>query len=350
MGSYWKVAFGFLLAVCVGISVPASAQQPKPKAYVITGWNASASNKKAHDAIADQAQKNLEAAGYAVTRITQGTADQIKAAMKDPDGQAMVFIDHGGVGAERIVGRKADGSKDRVYGSDFTTGPYNNYKVMTIHACDQSQQSWKDKFPKADFFSWKGCIYASDELAWEKNKKYSPATNPPSPSESDIEEHHLLIDGQFDMTDGDAVPIDPEFNRNFLMEPGLAASFGNLSYNFLVRNQYTGIDEVIYGAQIAGGQKVVRVFDELIPGANFNFIMTYDEYVHAIQNPYLLMSPGVLGSSVFITDITGTTASPETLFAGVRRNEFFVPEPSAAAGLVMGLFGFLGFFRRAPRN
>lgn len=337
-----QLVFCIFTAILLGGNV-ALADPPKPKAYVITGWNEGADDKAAHDAIADQAKKNLEAAGYDVTQITEATAEQIKNAIKDPAGQALVFIDHGATSEERIVGKK-NGAKDRVFGSDFS-GTFENYKAVTIHACGQNQESWKNKFPKADFFSWTGCTFTKDELAWEKNKKYADAQTPGGAKQEDIELSPLLTNGNFQDVDGDAVPVDSLFGGNWLMDNALATQFGSHRYNFEVRNQYTNLDEILFNADISNGHMVGFSIDDYAPTADFNFIMTYDQYIKALRDPTVLFAANLLNQSIFIQNLTSNPLDEQSIFSGIRRNVFAVAIPIASSLwlLMLGGLGLIWF-------
>lgn len=272
--------------------------------------------QKAHDAIADQAKKNLEAAGYEVTLITEGTAEQIKAAIKDPTGQALVFVDHGATSEERIVGKK-DGAKDRVFGTDFT-GTFENYKVVTLHACGQNQDTWKAKFPKADFFSWTGCSYTDDELAWEKNKKYKDAQTPGGPKQEDIELSPLLTSGNFKVVDGDSVPVDPLFGGNWLMDLSLLPSLVVM----------TTISRYVTRTPILTKSSLVQISLMVIwsPMRSMNshraqtsiLSLPTTNLSKALMNPSILLDANVLNQSVFIENLH-RILDQQVIFAGIRQ-------------------------------
>ena len=133
------------------------------------------------------------------------------------------------------------------------------------------------------------------------------------------------------------------------MSAPLAAAFGNLSYNFLVKNAVTLVDEIIFCATVSGGKMVDRLIDQPCASADFDFTMLYNQYIAGIEDPHALLVGGLLGSTIFINDLAGTGIDPETLFAGVRTNNFLieVPEPATRALLAFGLLGLLVVASRA---
>lgn len=230
-----KTSSGFLVGAFAvglfcGLWVPQAAYAQKPKAVVVTGWNKNAKDKEWDDKTAAEAKKDLEDAGYEVELITEADKATAKAKITDPNTKAPVIIDHGATGEQKIGFKSAGGALETLLGSDVGDGPFNNIEIASIHACDQNQQSWKDKFPKADFHSWTGCVYASTILEWQKKKKYAAATSPQT-QQTSIQTHPFLLDGQFleEGSSGILFPLDP-LSGNWQMAPALAAASTTISW------------------------------------------------------------------------------------------------------------------------
>jgi len=295
----------------------------KPKAYVITGWYDDKNDKSWHDAIAQESKKDLEKAGYEVVLITDANSKQFKDAVNDPNAKALVFIDHGTDGMERVCLRGASGNKERVAGNDLNA-VYHNFDIVTLHACDQNQPSWRNRFPDANFFAWTGSVYSSSELTWQKKKTY-PDANAPQAGTSTVTPSSKLTKGKFikDGASGIRYPINP-LSGNWPMSRAQAMAFGNQIYNFFVSDDNLANAEIIFGAAVNNGVITEYTIDDCYTNPDFEITMTYGQFISAIENPYVLLNDNLLGNTIFIDDISGTGVSPGTLFAGVRRNMFFV--------------------------
>lgn len=297
-----------------------------PKAYVMTGWNTSAADKADHEKIAAEAKKDLEAAGYKVTQILEATKAQVKDAIQDPAACAMVLIDHGTTGLARVRCKDNNGVAERVTAAQFG-GPFNNFKAVTIHACDQNQDGWKELFPNADFHSWTGSIYCSDELEWQKNKQYR-APNVPQAGESQGEIADDLEEGQFpNASDGTVAPLGG-LSGNWPMDPVLANMFGTQIYNVFVMDQDPTSNDLLFSAVVTNGQVISYKLATPSGPPTFNVYMPHEVWVQARRNPFMMMDPIILGNLVQIEPIA-TTVPPQVLFAGMARNIFRVPfEPT----------------------
>lgn len=327
------------IALFCGLWLPQAALAQNPKAVVITGWNENAKDKEWHDKIAEEAKKDLEAAGYDVEVITEADKDKAKEKITDANTKVLVVIDHGATGEQKVGFKSSGGALETLLGSDVT-GPFNNIQVATIHACDQNQQSWKDKFPNADFHTWTGCVYPSTELEWQKKKEYAPAQTPQT-LQTSIETHPFLLDGKFleEGTTGILFPENP-LSGNWQMSSALAAAFGSLDYNFFVTDDDLTNPDLIFGASVIGGIIFDHLPGESVVDPDFTIAMTHSLYLSAIMDPFLLLGPGLLGTSVFIDDLTPAgTLDENVLFAGVRRNLFRVQQVSEPAtfGLILAI-------------
>lgn len=316
-----------LAALLVVFAAGTARAADGPKAYVITGWNTGANDKAWHDRIADEAERDLRAAGYKVTRITEATKAQFKAAMEDESAKAMVFIDHGTSGQARVRLKDENGEARRSTAGQFG-GPLNNFDIMTIHACDQDRDEWKDLFPNADFHSWGGCIYPSDELRWQQKKEYRRADEPQADDTSD-EISEALQEGQFDTQGEDAFAYHPL--GNWPMEPGLAALFGQMSYNLLIFDNLPPqppITRPLFSARVAEGIIIQNEPAQQSPTATFSIIFNGAFWDMARHNPQITLevSPTMPGSPVqIIPHVPVTPDQIEIMYAGVRRNLFGMP-------------------------
>lgn len=222
-----------MLWFVVGISAtPAWSADPKPKAYVITGWNNGGWDKAWDDWTAAEAKSDLENAGYEVTVIFEATGEQLKNAVKDSSAKALVFIDHGSEGMESLSVWNTDGTEDVVIGGELP-GPYSNFDIVTIHACDQDQQSWKDKFPKANFHAWAGSVSGHSIYWWQLWNDYPAASNPTQGTTS-ITTHPVLTENQFQETALGTLYSINSPSGNWQMATDLAADFGELEYDFIL--------------------------------------------------------------------------------------------------------------------
>jgi hypothetical protein len=298
----------------------------KPKAYVITGWNADAGDKKAHDEIAKEAKKDLEQAGYEVIVITEANAAQFKDAVNDPNAKALVFIDHGAKGKERVGLKAPNGDVETVNGEDLND-TYDNFDIVTIHACDQNQATWRNRFHDANFFAWTDSVYPSTELAWQKEKTYPDANNP-QPGTGTITTDPNLTEGQF-LEEGYSEVLAPTnpVAGNWPMDGRLASAFGDRIYNFRVCDNDLANPEIIFGVVVSDG--VITEYDigDGYASPDFKITMTYNQYIAAVRNSHALLGNNLLGNTVFIDDIAGTGIDANILFAGVQRNIFFVTKP-----------------------
>jgi hypothetical protein len=147
-----------LLLLSAASASPASAQADpcacsgKPRAYVFIGDTDG--QGKYDDNAAAEAESDFEKAGYEVITNTSATKQDFKDALKDPCARAIWFVGHGGgksndAGSELLVF-----TDDWIAGESVEANPC--LKSVTFHACAQNQQSWKDKFPNAKFYSWTG--------------------------------------------------------------------------------------------------------------------------------------------------------------------------------------------------
>ena len=332
-----------LTILCVGVGMCVGtvwATGTGPKGYVITGYSTSANDKKWHDMIAEEAKKDLEAAGYKVTLITQGTKAQFKAAVADADAKALVFIDHGANDVARIRHPDLDGAASRSTAAQFT-GPFNNFDIVTIHACGQDKKGWKDLFPNSDFHSWNGSVYASDELKWQQEKKYRNSEVPQSDNTTGSI-NPMLQTGQFAF-DEEGINLPVHTIGNWTIDAGTALAFGTLSFNFIVSDTDLTSDDTLFSATISGGTMVENEPALNNVAANFNVLMGYDFWVAARSNPSLLLNPGILGTEVIIQAFD-TSVSQEILFEGIRQNIFNVPSVGT-----LGLFGLAAISRRRRR-
>lgn len=332
--------------------LPAAAvAADKPKAVVMTGYNKGAADKAWDDKAAAEAKKDLEAAGYEVELISEASKATAIAKIKDPTTAAVVIIDHGGTGEEKIGMKNPDGSLETLLGSDLA-GTYDHIKIATLHACDQNQQSWRDKFPKSDFHSWTGCTYGSSILEWQKKKTYAAASAPVE-KQSNIKLDPLLNGGGkfLDIGEGVMAPVNP-LSGNWEMRTDLADAFGNLRYNFLVTDNDMTNPEILFGAQVIDGLIANHIAGDALFNPDFTISMTDALFVQALMDPYILLSPGLVGGPVQIQDMTlSQNLDLNVLFAGVRRNIFFadVPEPSTGTIILLGL-GLLAVVRRKTQR
>ncbi len=311
----------------LAVSVSCVAWATGPKAYVITGYNKDADDKAWHDKIAAEAKSDLEAAGYKVTLITEGTKEQFKNAVADPDGKALVFIDHGTTGTARVRHKDgADGAAMRSTAEQFR-GPFNNYKAVTIHACDQDQEAWKALFPNADFHSWGGCIYPSDELEWQKKKTYNRVTDPPQ-NDPPGAINGALQEDQF-TTDGGVQVPSGSISGNWPMSPPLAGAFGNMAYNFFVIGQPPSSNDCLFSARVSGGVIVDNKPGTTRPDADFNWYMPAFMWEQARRFPEIMAQPGILGGVVQIQPMHAGV-DPIVAFQGVVRNVFRIGDEGPA--------------------
>jgi hypothetical protein len=297
-----------------------------PKAVVVTGWNKNAKDKEWHDKIAAEAKKDLEAAGYEVTVITEATNAEFQAAVNDPNNKGLVYIDHGATDKEKVGLKDPNGKLETTQGSDFA-GDYSRYEIVTIHACDQNQQSWKDKFSDASFHSWDDCVYPSTELTWQTNNEYPDANSPDPNNRTSNGTDQSLLEGQFleEGTSEILYPINP-LSGNWPMSSSLAAAFGNLTFNFFIADDDLLNPQIIFSAEVDGGVIIDHSPDLDDPNSDFDFTMKFSTYIAAIEDPTILVSPGVLGEDVVI-DTFGPYDDEWVLFFGVRRLLFRLSEP-----------------------
>lgn len=325
-----------LMILCVGFFAGSVwATGTGPKGYVITGYSTNANDKKWHDKIAEEAKKDLEAAGYKVTLITQGTKAQFKAAVMDADAKALVFIDHGANDVARVRHPDVDGAASRSTAAQFT-GPFNNFDVVTIHACGQDKKAWKDLFPNSDFHSWTASVYASEELKWQQEKKYENAQVPQADNTTGSI-NPMLQTGQFAF-DEEGINLPVHTIGNWTLDPVTATAFGTLSFNFIVTDTDLSSGDTLFSATISGGTMVENEPALFNAAANFNVMMGYDFWVAARSNPSLLLDPGVLGTSVMI-DTFDTTVSQSILFEGIRQNIFNVPSVGTLGVFALAALG-----------
>ncbi|MBL8999958.1 MAG: hypothetical protein JNK25_02335 [Phycisphaerae bacterium] len=314
-----RITLSLVLFLSAGGSV---ALADGPKAYVMTGWNTSPGDKADHEKIAAEAKKDLENAGYKVTLIHEASKQQVKDAIQDPDARAMVLIDHGTKGRARVRCKDNNGVAERVTAEQFG-GPYNNMKAVTIHACDQDQQAWKDLFPNADFHSWTGDVYCVDELEWQKNKTYRRA-NEPQAGQSQGEVDEDLTHGQFpEAADGTTAPLHG-LSGNWPMDPALGAMFGTQIYNVFVMDNDPTSNDLLFSAVVMDGQILSYKLAAQSGPPTFQVFMPHDVWVQARLNPWMLMQPDVLGGLVQVQPLR-TSVPPQVLFAGFARNVFRVP-------------------------
>lgn len=316
---------------CVrGVSVMAltllagMAMADGPKAYVITGWNVNANDKAWHDRIAEEAKRDLEAAGYKVVQITEATKAQFKDAVQDPQAKGLVFIDHGTQGQNRVRLKDQDGEPSRATSQQFG-GPFPNFDVMTIHACDQNTQKWRDLFPNADFHSWDGCIFPSDELRWQQKKQYAPAGAPQADNTS-FGISPQLREGQFVTGAEDAYPLQPL--GHWPMDPLLAGLFGNRTFTLIIEDQFPPQTNVLFSARIENGSIVQNWPAEGSPDADFLVIFRGDFWDIARQVPEVTLNVELEAPGSPVTIIPNFPAPPEVrewLYAGVRRTLFGMP-------------------------
>ncbi|MGE0481407.1 MAG: hypothetical protein AB7Q17_13140 [Phycisphaerae bacterium] len=303
----------------------AAAIADGPKAYVVTGYAKNDKDAADHQGLADEAESDLEAAGYKVTRVNRANKQQIKDAINDPDARALVFINHGASGSATVGGQGAEGAVELVTASQF--GVLDHYDIVTIHACDQCQEDWMDVFPDAEFHSWKGCIYVSDELAWQKDKVYPPATQP-STGSSTGDRHKDEEDGEFPEEDQGLNVSHHSVAGNWPMDPGLAGLFGERSMNFYVTDDVFANRQLVYSALISDGSIIANALNTPAPSPDFNVLMPFDAYMAVIANPYLLLNPGSFGTLIQVEPLVGGLDLDAT-YRGLRRNLFYVTDVGA---------------------
>lgn len=292
----------------------------KPKAVVITGKSNDADDKARDDKAAAEAKKDLEAAGYEVEVMDQPTKAAVVDKIKDTSTAAVWIIAHGAKGSEDMDMKKADGTADPLLGADLA-GTFDHIKIATIHSCDQNQQSWKDKFPKSDFKSWDGCVLPSTIQAWQDQKKYELAEAPKEKQETH-NTHPLIEDGQFFQQPSNTWAPNTGLSGNWPMNPVLTAAFGSQAYNFFIYEDGLSNPNVLFSAVAANGVVQQYELDQAMANPSFDIFFTYELYINAIENPFLLLDPSVLGTQAFVVPAMGNSTDASTLFAGVAKNIF----------------------------
>jgi hypothetical protein len=244
----------------------------------------------------------------------------VVAKIKDTSTAAVWMIAHGAKGKQDMDMKKADGSADPLLGSDLT-GPFDHIKIATIHSCDQNQQSWKDKFPKSDFKSWDGCVLPSTIQAWQDSKKYEPAEAPKEKQET-LNTHPLIEEGQFFLQPSDTWAPNNALSGNWAMNPLLAQAFGNQAYNFSIYEDGLSNPNLLFSAIAGHGIVQQYEIDHALANSTFDISFTHDLYMDAIENPFVLLDPTILGTQAFVVRALGNSTDPATLFAGVAKNIF----------------------------
>lgn len=226
---------------------------------------------------ADEAQSDYEKAGYTVVRVDSARYFHLRQAVSDPFARAIWFLGHGSykktypVFFDKLLGDPEPGLKffgDRwVEPEQLLGGPFPQIQQVTLHACGQDLQEWRELFPTAvSLGEWDASTEPTRPHAiywWQLAATYPPCDRSADKRAAVIEERsvvpsglhqRLWPQGQYHLSDTamvyDMAPVTN--NRgSFVLEPSMQQIFNGLSFNVLVADSTEPV--LLFGAEIEDG-------------------------------------------------------------------------------------------------
>lgn len=353
--------FKLLASVCFLFNTIIPYRAYANTAYVFigdfNGTPGSGYTGRAAENSANEAQSDYEDAGYTIVRDDMATIQDFMDALADPDAMAIWFFGHGLY--DSVRGKKGkekltdpiegigltDGSK---LGTDVP-GTYPNLKNVTFHACGQDLQSWKDKFPNAEFNAWSRGVRAWEIWWWQFFKTYmSLGANTMSSTDSlntPVINSRLEQTGQFaELGNKFICDLAPVSNNmmSFVLEDEWATAFEGSSFNFSATN---GLEsELLFATTISDGV-IDFSTQSLDPLTNPDFEITIgnNSIFTLLEDPDMWSSISA-SSDVEIINNTGGAKSDQMILDAFGVVTFGtskkVPEPSSTLGFLT--FGILG--------
>jgi hypothetical protein len=315
-----------LVALLSGLSSIAVADPPK--AVVLTGDVEGSETACANTAA--EVESDFEDAGYNVSSDATATEAEAIAAISDPDVQAVCIISHGdpeirkGKPKEYREGVKmADG--EWLDASDFPpNNTFPNVKEVIIHACGQDQQSWRDLFPNAKFYSWQGSTKGFIIFWWQ----YFYTATPPGeePLENGIPIIHPSLWSRITYESGGrtVAPFGNLQDPLFQMPWELAIQFGEKTFNVIARDDENLSDTVLLVGAVVEDGHVLEYNYEGYVSPDFEVIIPKTPMFNSLECPASVFSYEGIANGIEIYNYSSTPSA--VLFRGFALVHFGVIE------------------------